>query len=314
MDIIQLKTLIHVAELGSLSRASDRLHITQPALSRQIRMLEQELGVILFERSGRGMVLTGAGRDVLDHATRVMAELEAIRNAAAGDRQSFRGTVAIGTTPTVAEVVTIPLARQLRERHPQLRLRFSAAYSGHLTDWLQRGELDLIVTYDPEPLRSLNIVPVMMENLLLVGAGRDRLSLERPVALADLAGEALVLPSPRHSLRSIVDSCARQAGIELTVTVEADAFASMIALVRDGFGSTILPLAPIFPQVQDGSLCAAPLVDPAPERKLVLAYPADRPVSPATRHVGTTFAELAADLVGRGIWMGRMIGSEPNPR
>src|SRR5690242_15274567 len=82
MDVVQLKTLIHVAELGSLSKAADRLNIAQPALSRQIRLLEDELGVFLFDRPGRGMVITEVGREVLDHATRVMAELEAIRHSA----------------------------------------------------------------------------------------------------------------------------------------------------------------------------------------------------------------------------------------
>src|SRR5262245_40348042 len=76
VDVAQLKTLIHVAELGSLSKAADRLHIAQPALSRQIRLLERELGVDLFERHGRGMVITAAGREVLDRAVRIMAELD----------------------------------------------------------------------------------------------------------------------------------------------------------------------------------------------------------------------------------------------
>ncbi|HZW46452.1 MAG TPA: LysR family transcriptional regulator, partial [Microvirga sp.] len=84
MDIAQLRTLIHVAELGSLSKAAGRLHIAQPALSRQIRLLEEELGIRLFDRHGRGMVLTERGRDVLRHAIRVLAELEELRASAAG--------------------------------------------------------------------------------------------------------------------------------------------------------------------------------------------------------------------------------------
>ena len=129
MDVVQLKTLIHVAELGSLSKAADRLNIAQPALSRQIRLLEEELGIFLFERHGRGMVITEVGREVLDHATRVMAELEAIRHSASGGRSSFRGMVMVGTTPTVAEIVTVPLVRRIKEAHPQLCVRFSSAYS-----------------------------------------------------------------------------------------------------------------------------------------------------------------------------------------
>src|SRR3954466_3737290 len=99
MDISQLKTLIHVAELGSVSKAADRLNIAQPALSRQIRLLEQELGAYLFERHGRGMVITEMGREVLAHAVRIMAEMDAIRDTVSEGRTSFRGSISIGTTP-----------------------------------------------------------------------------------------------------------------------------------------------------------------------------------------------------------------------
>jgi DNA-binding transcriptional LysR family regulator len=307
VDVAQLKTLIHVAELGSLSKASDRLHIAQPALSRQIRLLEKELGVQLFARHGRGMVITEPGREVLDHAVRIMAELDAIRVSASEGRASFKGTVVVGTTPTVAEIVTVPLVRRIREAHPRLGIRFVSAFTGHLLDWLQRGELELAVSYDPAPVRSLRVIPVMMENLLLVSAGREGLSLERPVRFARLASKELILPSPRHGLRAIVEDCARRAGIALRATIEADSFAAMVDLVRGGFGSTVLPLAPIYALVRRGVLCAAPLKDPTPARKLVLAYPSDRPVSPAARFVGDTFMAIAADLVRRKVWVGHLL-------
>jgi LysR family nitrogen assimilation transcriptional regulator len=129
----------------------------------------------------------------------------------------------------------------------------------------------------------------MMENLLFIGAGGKGLSLERAVPFSHLANEELVLPSRRHGLRAIMEECASKAGIELHGSVEADSFGAMINLVRSGFGSTALPLAPIYPLVDSGVLCAAPLVDPTPTRKLVLAFPADRPVNPATRFVAETF-------------------------
>lgn len=307
MDIAQLKTLIHVAELGSLSKAADRLRIAQPALSRQVRLLERELGAALFERHGRGMVITTTGRQVLDHATRIMTELEAIRSSASEERASLKGIVTIGTTPTVSEIITVPLVSQVRQAHPQLAIRLASAFTGHLLDWLQRGELELAVSYNPEPQHTLRIVPIMMENLLLVSAGGKGLSLNRAVPFSHLANEELVLPSPRHGLRSIMEECARQAGVTLHGSVEADSFGAMINLVRNGFGSTALPLAPIYSLVDSGVLCAAPLVDPAPTRKLVIAYPADRPVSPAAKFVGATFTSIATDLVKRNVWVGHML-------
>ena len=109
MELSQLRTLIHVAELGSLSKAADRLHIAQPALSRQVRLLEEELGVRLFARHGRGMVLTEQGQEILKHATRVMTELEEIRAAASDAGAPLRGQIAIGFPPTVADIVSVPL-------------------------------------------------------------------------------------------------------------------------------------------------------------------------------------------------------------
>ncbi|MEZ1317780.1 LysR substrate-binding domain-containing protein [Pseudomonas fluorescens] len=307
MDVVQLKTLIHVAELGSLSKASDRLHIAQPALSRQIRQLEKELGVYLFERHGRGMIITEAGSEVLAHATRIMDELEAIRSSVAGGIASFRGAVAIGTTPTIAEIITVPLVKRLREAHPELSIRFSSAFSGYLVDWLQRGELELAISYDLPPLPTIRIEPVMMENLVLVGPPKAGLLLEKPVKFSALSNEPLVMPSPRHSLRKIMDQFANDAGFKIVTSVEADSFGAMIDLVRHGFGYTALPLASIYAHLQNGSLCAAPLVDPTPMRKLVMVLPADRHVSPATRYVGETFVSLATQLVEDGIWAGHML-------
>jgi LysR family nitrogen assimilation transcriptional regulator len=307
MDVGQLKTLIHVAELGSLSKAADRLHIAQPALSRQIRLLEKELGATLFDRHGRGMVITTTGQQILDHATRVMTELQSIRMAALEEKLSHRGTVTIGTTPTVSEIVTVPLVKRIREAHPQLAIRLQSAFTGHLLDWLQRDELDLAVLYNPQPQHSLRVVPVMMENLLFIGAGGKGLSLDRAVPFSHLANEELVLPSRRHGLRAIMEECASKAGIELHGSVEADSFGAMINLVRSGFGSTALPLAPIYPLVDSGVLCAAPLVDPTPTRKLVLAFPADRPVNPAARFVAETFTSIATDLVRKNVWVGNVL-------
>ena len=314
MDIAQLKTLVHVAELGSLTKAAERLNIAQPALSRQIKLLEAELGVSLFDRHGRGMVISDAGRDVLDHAIRIMTEMESIRNTTANRGSPYHGTVMIGTTPTVAKIATIPLVESIRHAHPQLKVRFTSAFSGHLLDWLQRGDLDLAVFYDPKPLKSLRIVPILLENLLVVSVGGGKFRLDHPQPFTSLADEELVLPSPRHGLRRIMEDCAHRAGVTLRASVEADSLEAMIDLVRHGFGSTVLPLAPIHALVETGELCAAPLVDPTPVRKVVLAYPADRPVSRAARFVGDRFAQIAADLVEQKIWIGRMLDPDDPPR
>lgn len=305
MDVVQLKTLIHVAELGSLSKASDRLHIAQPALSRQIRLLEKGRLSVRASWPGDG-----------DHRRRLGSPGSRLaHHGRDGVYSQFRRRGAyllpwcmvIGTTPTVAEIITVPLVRKIKEEHPNLAVRFSSAFSGYLLDWLQRGELELAITYDPQPLHTLRIVPVMMEKLLLVGPAESGLRLDTPVAFQSLAEYQLVLPIGRHGLRVIMDSCAREAGIKLKTSVEADSFGAMIDLVRNGFGMTTLPLASIYSLVESGVLCAAPRVAPEPMRKLVLVFPADRRVSPAAKFVGDAFIKIAADLVERNIWAGHML-------
>jgi DNA-binding transcriptional LysR family regulator len=307
VDVGQLKILFHVGEVGSLSKAASRLGVGQPSLSRQIRLLEAELGAPLFIRHGRGMHLTELGREVWERSARVLDQFDDIRRVAEQGQTSLHGRVRFGMTPTVAEVMTVPLVRAVAADHPELSLCLTSAFSGHLQDWLQRGELDCAISYDQAATRSLRAVPILLEDLLLV-AGADRgFSLDRPLSFAALASERMVLPSPLHGLRAIVDGCAHRAGIMLSSAVEADSFAGLVDLVREGLGVTILPLAPIYEAVERGALGVAPLVDPAPKRRLVAAFPADRPASAATRYVAEKFASTARHMVRRNIWAGELL-------
>jgi DNA-binding transcriptional LysR family regulator len=311
MELSQLRTLIHVADLGSLSKAADRIGIAQPALSRQIRMLEEELSVRLFTRHGRGMVLTEKGREILEHATRVMTELEEIRAAASDLDAPLQGRIAIGFPPTVADILSVPLVSAFGKTHPQVELRLVGAYTGHLIDWLHRGEIDVAILYDPQTARSLRTEPLLLEELFLIGPSESGLSAGHPVRFADLAGKRVLLPSTRHGLRTIVEQCAIEAGITLRIAVEADSYATLKDLVRHGHGWTILPLSPIHDDIAAGRLAAAPLTNPAPVRHLVLSYPADRPVSRLTRFAGDKIADIVADQVARRIWPGQMLKREP---
>lgn len=307
MELSQLRTLIHVADLGSLSKAADRIGIAQPALSRQIRMLEEELSVRLFTRHGRGMVLTEKGREILEHATRVMAELEEIRATASDLDAPLRGRIAIGFPPTVADILSLPLVAAFGKSHPQVELRLVGAYTGHLIDWLHRGEIDVSILYDPHAARSLRSEPLLLEELFLIGPAGSGFSGERPIPFRDLDGRRILLPSTRHGLRTIVEQCAVEAGIALRIAVEADSYATLKDLVRHGHGWTILPLSPIHDDIAAGRLAAAPLIDPAPVRQLVLSYPADRPISRLARFAGDTIAGIVADQVDQKIWPGRLL-------
>ena len=310
MEIAQLRTLIHVAELGSLSKAADRMNIAQPALSRQVRMLEEELGVTLFARHGRGMVLTEQGREALKHATRVMAEIEEIRIGASQIDAPLTGQVAIGLPPTVADIISVPLVAAFGKAHPQAVLRLVSAYTGYLLDWLHRGEIDVAILYDPRSARSLRSRPIVLENLFLIGPPEAGFSTVRAMPFKELNGKRLLLPSVRHGLRTIVERCATEAGITLDVAVEADSYATLKDLVRHGHGWTILPLAPIHNDITNRGLTGAPLIDPAPVRRLVLSYPADRPTSRLARFASEAIVDIVTAHVEQGIWVGQLLSDK----
>jgi DNA-binding transcriptional LysR family regulator len=311
MELSQLRTLIHVAELGSLSKAADRLRIAQPALSRQVRMLEQELGFALFIRHGRGMVLSEQGRGVVAHAVRVLAEIEEIRATATPTDAPLTGEVAIGLPPTVADIISVPLASAFGRSHPKARLRLVSAFTGHLLDWLHRGEIDVAVLYDPRNARSLRSRPLLLENLFLIGPPEAGFSTVAAVPFQSLAGKRLLLPSVKHGLRTIVERCAEETGVALDIGIEADSYAVLKDLVRHGHGWTILPLAPIHADVAAKVLTAAPLIDPVPVRRLVLAYPSDRPASRLARFAGQAVDDIVRDHVERGVWGGQLLGVMP---
>lgn len=307
MEISQLRTLIHVAELGSLSKAADRLNIAQPALSRQVKMLEAEIGARLFARHGRGMVVTEAGREVLTHARRVVAEIDEIRAVAADPSAPLRGHVSIGMPPTVAEILAEPLVAAFAAKHPDATLRVASAYSGFLLDWVHRGHVDVAVLYAPKSAKTLRSRPLLTENLYLIGPPSLDLEGHAPVEFAEFEGERLLLPSRGHGLRDILERCAEQAGVRLDVRVEADNFSTLKNLVIAGHGATILPLAGINEELKASRLAFAPIANPTPSRTLILSFPTDRPASRLAEFAGDAITRTVSDLVGSRDWVARLV-------
>jgi DNA-binding transcriptional LysR family regulator len=303
MLLKQLQTLIHVAELGSLRKASARLGIAQPALSRQIKLLERDLGFSLFERNGRGMAVTDTAKSVVDHAARILAEIDALQRNAASDDRPVRGSVAVGLTPTVADLLTVPVAKASRDAEGEISIRIASAFSKHLVEWVERQEIDMALLYNVSPQRSLKLMPIVEEELLLIRAPAMKLP-PGPVSIQRLSSIPMILPSCGHDLRSVVDDAA--AGLDLSVAYEADALGVMISLVRENLGATILPLAPVRDLVKAGSLLASQ-IEPTVSSQLLLACSADRHLSPAARIVASMLISEASSLVKRGTWPGRAL-------
>ena len=306
MDISQLRTLVRVAELGSLSKAADRLCIAQPALSRQVRMLEEELGTRLFDRHGRGMVVTEQGRTVLRHALRILKEVDAIKADVIEETDAFGGHVSIGLPPTVSAVLAAPLLTAIHAAHPNAKCRIVSSYSLYLLDWIYRGEIDIAILYDPQSIISLKNEPLLEEDFHVVAPADSALTAHEPLPFAALAGKPLLLPSINHGLRQIVEQCAHDCGINLDVRVEVDSYSTLRQLVTNGYGWTILPLAAIRSEIAFSGLPSAPLIDPVPRRLLELTLPADRPASRLVSFVRQAMIDTTAQLVIDGSWAGTL--------
>ena len=307
MDLKQLRSFREIAEAGSLSRAADRLRLAQPALSRQIRLLEAEAGLALFTRHGRGMALTEAGRELLARISGPLRQLEGAFAEVRALSGAVAGQVALGMMPTVAAVLAGPLARRVAERHPAVSLRIVEGYTGHLIEWVQRGATDATLLYGPAADLHLPVRDLFIEALVLAGPPGSGLSPDVPVTLADAAKRPLVAPSLPHGLRSIVETAAARARITLNLRHEADSFLVLKDLVECGLGFAILPRSSIRREEQEGRMAVAPLVRPTIRRQVVLAVPPDRAAGRATEAVLALLAEEVAARADGGDW--RAIGA-----
>lgn len=305
MNLQQLRTFIWIAELGSLSKASDRLRIAQPALSRQMKLLQEDIGVTLFERHRGGMRLTATGEELRRRVPGVIRQLEQLYADVRSFAGATRGQVVFGIVPTVSYILAGRLAARVAADLPDVSLRIVESYSGHLVDWLQRGEIDVAIVYGPESNLHMRAEDLLSENLSIVGPPRSTLDPRRPVSLAEFARMPLVLPSRPHGLRMVLESHAHLAKVRLGVRYEADSFRVLVDLVEQGLGYTALPLSALSREVEQGRLKHAPLVEPDITRELILGIP-DTTTSQATRAVIDLARDEIAQLVSSGAWDARL--------
>lgn len=305
MELRQLEYFREVARLGSFSQAAAVLAVAQPALSRQVRKLEQELGSDLLYRHGRGVVLTEAGGRFLQGIAEVLDRLESLRGAVAAEREVPRGVVTLGMPPSLSSVVGAPLLQRLRARWPELHLRISDGFSGYVNEWLMSGRIDLAVLHRGHHAGSIVTDPLLQEDLYLLTAARPG-DTATPLPFAELAGRDLILPGQHHGLRRELDRVAAETGTPLRVMMEVDALAAIRDLVLDGTADAVLPYGCVWQDIAAGRITARRLCDPAVVNELVLGMSARRPVRLAMREVVRALrAEITALLAD-----GRLAGEE----
>lgn len=286
MDLKQLEYFVRVAELGSFTRAAIELDVAQPALSRQVRLLEVELRQTLLVRNGRGAVPTEAGKLLLDHGRGILHQVERAREDLGRLRGGLSGRVAVGLPSSVARVLTVPLTRAFREALPEARLSISEGLSSALQEGLASGRLDIVVLYNAQPSRELDITPLLEEELLLVRARPPGLHEDPPpgpVSLAEVAALPLVIPTRPNAIRMHVEAEMADIGCRPNVALEIDGVSAILDLVLDGAGCAILSRNALLNTPRPSAYVAQAIGDPPLRIRLSLATSLQRPATPVQK-------------------------------
>ena len=290
MDLKQLQYFVAVAEMGSFSRAAVRLNVSQPSLSRQVALLEQELGQRLLERTGRGVTITPAGQTLQVHAKVMLDAAAQARFQIREMRSEPSGTVTIGLPHRVAMGLCAPLVRAFRQRLPHAMLCIVEGLSLSLRENLIQGQLDLALLFDPVPTPLLKCERLMREKLLLVAPAQHKLPAQ--VGLAALQDFPLVLPGRPNPIRSLVDAVLLPRKITLDIVAEVGGVHSALTLVEQGIACSILPESALTLGVQPPRVRQAAIGPPAMWNLFVLAMPTARPLNRLTLETAKLLREL----------------------
>jgi LysR family nitrogen assimilation transcriptional regulator len=238
VNLRALRYFVAIADAGSLTAAAAAISIAQPALTRQLRELEADLGVQLLQRTPRGVLLTQAGVTLYESAQRMLAEAARVRQHLARRQDSSVATVVLGASPTLARVLLPNLFESCQRSLAGVKLRAREAFTPALLDWLERGMVDMAIVTNPEAGRALTLHPLLGEPLALVS--HESLKLEPVISVSQLARIPLLMTSLH---RSIVERQLLPVGGQLNVQAEIDSVDSIRELVLQGRWATIMPVS-----------------------------------------------------------------------
>lgn len=306
MDTRSLRYFQAVAEFGSYSRGAEFLRISQPAVSRQIRALEEELGRSLFVRHSHGVNLTNAGRMLLERSQTILRQFDQasqdIRNGDAGPS----GTVTIAVPPAAGNFLIPALSQRAADAYPNLFLKVVAGFSGYIHEWLVRGSVDLACLHDPVPQPGFSIIPLVKEEVFLVGRPGAFTNASGHVRTSDLADLPLILPGRPNASRRLLDGWLSRGGIRLNVTMEADDHLVIRALLKDGLGFSLLTQGAFQADRRFGELEAWPF-RPRAWWNLALVIATGERRSAMAGTLATLVRETVRQQVRNGAWPGVLL-------
>ena len=282
MDLKQLEYFVRVAELGSFTRAAIALDIAQPALSRQVRLLEVELHQTLLTRNGRGAVPTEAGKLLLAHGRGILHQVDRAREELGRVRGSLAGRVAVGLPTSLARVLTVPLTRAFRRQMPDATISISEGLSVAMQESLVNGRLDIAVLYNAQPTAEVEIAPLLEEDLMLVQLrppGLPQDPAPGPISLREVSQLPLVIPSRPNAIRMHIEAAMANIGCRPHIALEIDGVSAILDLVADGAGCAVLSRNAVVSSVRPLAFTVRTVVDPVLRTKVSLATSSLRPAT-----------------------------------
>lgn len=307
MDLRQLRYFAQMVESGSLSKASRNLFVAQPALSQQLAKLEEEVGKPLLTRSTRGVTPTENGLALYHHARFMLRQLDQALSIARQETGAIHGMVSIGLPATTVSALGVPLVRNIRSKYPGILLNVVEGMSGHISQMMRLGQLDLSILFNSDVAADLTATPLLDEELFVMMPGSS--SLVEPgrtsLTVAEAAALPLILPTGTHGLRRRIAAEFEERNLVAQVVVEIDSLSLLMNCVEDGMGATIKPMSALhFDGQRRKTWRALSLSDAKLKRRNYLYAIGPGKLSPAASAVAIEVRETTQHLVRTGRWTG----------
>lgn len=298
MDLKQLEYYVRVAELGSFTRASIALDIAQPALSRQVRMLELEFGQNLLLRNGRGVTTTDAGKLLLEYGRGILYQAERLREELGRARGALIGHVALGMPPSLLKILAVPILRAFKARLPAAKLSIREGLTTSMHEALLSGRLDLALLYNTSPSPDVDLEPLIKEEMFLVARPEDD-KVPNEIAMRDLPSYPLIVPSRPNAIRMLIEGELANLGLRPSIALEIDGVSTILDLVTEGFGYAILSRNAVSNLAGSHVFQLSRIVDPVLHGKLSLALNSHRQVTATQRALIEIVQKVVADQLGK---------------
>src|SRR5712664_1600993 len=255
MEIRQLRSFIAIAELGTFTAAALRVHVTQAAISMQIRQLENELGARLFVRAPRRVMLTEAGEHLLQRARQILRDHDAALDEIAELAGAERGRLRVGSASAAVTTDILPkLLKEVRKQHAGAEITVLSGTSEALVHQILAGEVDVAFVSLPVEAREISTERLSEDQLVAIASPRHKLAKQRTISAYTLAGEKLILGERGGNTRRLIDQFFAQAGVSLHVSMELSRQAAIKRMVEEDMGVGIVPLQSARDEVERGRL------------------------------------------------------------